>query len=116
MQERPYAVDDARVVARQPLQREQRGSAARRAVVLETTAEELDLLPVPELRDRAKRDCALAIVPRPRGGLELVVPLLPQDCKLALVSVLRERVGVRRRVRKGGHAPTDSRGRAAGPM
>ena len=50
VQQRPHAVDDARVVAREQLEREQRGAAAGRALVLEPAPQQLDLLAEAELR------------------------------------------------------------------
>ena len=64
VQERPNVVDDARMVARQPLEREQRRPAHGRALVLEPAPQQLDLLPEPELTDRAIGDRALAEVRR----------------------------------------------------
>ena len=53
VQERPEGVDVARVVARERLERDQRGAARGRALVLEPAAQQLELLAEPELRDRA---------------------------------------------------------------
>ena len=62
VQQRPHAVHDARVVAREQLEREQRRAAAGRALVLEPAPQQLDLLPEPELRrSRGRR-------PRARGS------------------------------------------------
>src|SRR5215218_563669 len=97
------------------LDREQRRASARGTVVFQPAAQQLDLLPVPELRDRAKRNGALAVVARPRGSFDLVVPLGTQVRELALLPLLRERVGLRRRVRQPAHAPTASSDLVAGP-
>src|SRR5207244_7429339 len=104
------------MIARQPLQRQQRGSTARRRLVLESPPQQLDLLAVAELRNRAIGDRAFAVVARAGRRLELVVPLCAQRCELALLALFRERVGLPRRVRKARHAPTVSSDRAAGPM
>src|SRR5581483_775269 len=108
----PHAVDDARMVAREPLEREQRRAAAGGALVLETAREQLDLLPVAELGDRAERDHPLAVVGRARRRLDLVVPLPAQLRELLLLALLRERVGLRRRV---GERHRPSRCLAGGP-
>jgi hypothetical protein len=71
----PDLVDEAGMVAREQLQRDQRRSAAGRALVLESTAEQLGLLPEAELPDRPVRDGALLVVVRAGRGLELVGPL-----------------------------------------
>ena len=94
VEQRPHAVHDARVVAREQLEREQRRAAARRAHVLEAAAEQLDLLPEAELPDRPVGDGALAEVLRPRGRLDLLVPLRAQLGELALLARLGERVGL----------------------
>src|SRR5581483_4674117 len=90
VQERPDAVDDARVIARKPLDREQGGAAAGGALVLEPATEQLGLLPEPELSDRAERDRAVAVVVRARCVLELLVPLLAEHRQRALVACLRQ--------------------------
>ena len=50
VQERAHGVDDAGAVAREPLQRDERGAAAGRALVLEPASQQLGLLPEAELR------------------------------------------------------------------
>jgi hypothetical protein len=91
VQQRAHAVDRARVVAREQLEREERRAAARGALVLEAAPQELGLLPVAELPDRPVRDGALAVVGGPRLALDLVLPLRAQLCELALRALLRER-------------------------
>ena len=96
VQQRAHVVHVARMVARELLEREQRRAAHGRAVVLEPAAQQLLLRAEPELADRAVRDRALAEVRRARRGFELVVPLRAQLRQLALVALLRERVGLSR--------------------
>ena len=78
------------MVAGEQLERDQRRAATGRALVLEPTAQELGLLAVAELTDRAIRDGALAIVARPGRAFELVLPARPKPRKLALVALLGE--------------------------
>ena len=78
VQERADVVDQARVVAGEKLERDERGAAAGRALVLDSPAQELRLLAVPELTDRAIGDSPLAIVGRPSEALDLVLPLRPE--------------------------------------
>src|SRR3954447_841916 len=101
------------MVARQLLEREQRRSTHRRAVVAEPAAQELDLRAEAELPDRAIRDRAFAEVGGTGARLELVVPLRAQLGKLLLVALLGERVGLRRRLRQAHSSETV---RAAAPM
>ena len=100
VQQRPHVVDDAGMVARELLEREQRRAAHRRAVVLEPAPQQLDLRAEAELPDRAIGDRALAEVRAARRGLELVVPLRAQLRELALLALAGERVGRRRSVRQ----------------
>ena len=88
----PHVVDVAGVVAREPLEREQRRAAHRGAVVLEPAPQELLLRAEPELADRAVGDRALAKVRSARRRLELVVPLRAQLRQLTLLPLLGERV------------------------
>ncbi|HEY7707112.1 MAG TPA: hypothetical protein VH968_08105 [Gaiellaceae bacterium] len=90
VEERPVGVDVSRMVAREQLQREERRPAARRALVLEPAPEELELLAVAELADRAVRECALAEVLAARGALDLVLPLRPERRQLALGALVGE--------------------------
>jgi hypothetical protein len=91
VQQRPNVVDEARMIARKALERNQRRPAAGGALVVEAAPQELGLLAVPELADRAIGDRALPVVRRPGRALELVLPLRPQLCELALGALLRER-------------------------
>lgn len=91
VQERAQVVDEPGMVTRKELERDQRGAAARGALILEPAPQELRLLPVAELPDGPVRDCALAVVRRTDGGLELVLPLRPQLGELALRALFCER-------------------------
>jgi hypothetical protein len=71
----PEAVHVARVVGRERAQRDQGGAAGSGALVLKPAPQELELLAEAELRDRAVRESAHAVVVAPRGRLDLVVPL-----------------------------------------
>ena len=91
VEHRSNLVDEPGMVAREQLERDQRGAAAGRALVLQPSAEQLGLLAEAELADRPVRDSALAVVVRAGGRLELVGPLRPQAGELALGALLRER-------------------------
>ena len=91
MQERAHVVDEPGMITRKELERDQRGAAARRALILEPAPEELRLLPVAELPDGPVRDCALTVVRRTDRSLELVLPLRPQLGELALRALFCER-------------------------
>jgi len=88
VKERAVGVDVARVVPREELEGEERGAAARRALVLEAAPEELELLAVPELPDRAVRQRALAEIGAAGCALDLVLPLRPVGGELSLVAPL----------------------------
>jgi hypothetical protein len=79
------------MVSREKLERQQRRASGGGALVLEAAAQQLGLLPVPELPDCAIGDRALAIVLRSGRPLELVLPLRPQIGELTLRALLRER-------------------------
>jgi hypothetical protein len=83
------------MVAREQLQRDQRGSPAGRALVLDPAAEQLGLLTEAELPDRPVGDGSLPVVLRTGRGLELVRPLRAQTRELALCALLRERGSLR---------------------
>ena len=83
-------VDIPGMVSREAFERDERRAARRRAVVLESPAQELELLPEPELRDRAVGLGAVAVVRVARCRLDLLVPLRPELCERALVAGLRE--------------------------
>jgi hypothetical protein len=74
VQARANVVDEARVIPGKELERDERGAATGRALVLETAAQKLGLLPVAELADRAVGDCPLTVVRRPGEALDLVLP------------------------------------------
>jgi hypothetical protein len=93
-------VDDAGVLAGERLQRDERGAAAGRALVLEAAPEQLQLLAEAELPDRAVGDGALAVVGAAGGPLDLVLPLRPEQREVALGPPLRERRGLDRRCRQ----------------
>jgi hypothetical protein len=78
------------VVARHKLEREERRAAARRALVLEAAPEQLQLLAVAELADRAVGERTLAEVLAPRRALDLVLPLRAERGQLALGAALGE--------------------------
>jgi hypothetical protein len=88
VQKCPDAVDEARMVAGEQLEGEQRRTSAGGALVFEAPAEELGLLPEAELPDRAIRDRPLTVVGRPCGALDLVLPLRPEPGELLLVPPL----------------------------
>jgi hypothetical protein len=90
VQQRAVGVDVAGVIPGEQLEREQRRPSARRALVLEPATEQLELLPVPELPDGAVGERPLAEVGGPRRSLDLVLPLRPQLCELALGALLGE--------------------------
>ncbi len=94
MQDGPNRIDDARAVLRQELDGQERGAARRRALVVEPTPKELELLTETELANCPIRDGPLPIVAASGGRLELVVPFLPQRGQLALGTRLRELVGL----------------------
>jgi hypothetical protein len=94
VQERPDAVDRARVVAREQLERQERGAAARRALVVEAAPQQLLLRPPAELPDRPERDRALPEVRAPHRRLELFPPTVAQLGELALRARLSELVGL----------------------
>jgi hypothetical protein len=114
VERRPHRVDRAGSIARQQLQRDQRRAAAGWALVVEAAREQLDLLPEPELADRAVRDRPLAVVGAPRVALDLVVPLPPEIRECALVARLCEGIGLGRCLleRQDGAAVSE---RGAGP-
>jgi hypothetical protein len=95
MEQRADGIDEARMVAREELERDQRRAPTGRAFVLEPAAKQLGLLPEPELPDRPVGDGALLVVVRPGRGLELVGPLSAQPRQLALSAPFRERSSLR---------------------
>ncbi|HZB35606.1 MAG TPA: hypothetical protein VE440_06015 [Gaiellaceae bacterium] len=75
MQQGPVSVHRRRPVPGEQLEREQCGAASGRALVLDAPAEELELLAVAELADRAVGDGPLAEIGAACGRLDLFVPL-----------------------------------------
>jgi hypothetical protein len=90
VEQRAVGVDVAGVIPREELEREERRTAARRALVLEPTAEQLELLAVAELPDRSVCQGPLAEVGAAGRALDLVLPLRPQCGQLLLGSLLRK--------------------------
>jgi hypothetical protein len=84
VQQRAIGVHRGRPVPGEQLEREQRRAARGRALVLEPAAQELELLAVAELSDRAVGDGPLAEIRAARSAFELVLPLGAQRRKLAL--------------------------------
>ena len=101
------------MVARECLERDQRGSPSGGALVLEPPPQELDLLAKTELRDRAVRLGANPIVLVAGSRLDLLVPLRAERRERALVTRLRQ--GVRLGSRLGQRHDSDERARGAGP-
>jgi hypothetical protein len=91
----PDVVDEAWVIAREKLERDQRRTAAGRALVLEPAPQKLRLLADPELSDRAVRNGALAVVGRAGRSLELVLPASAEVGELTLGALARERIRLR---------------------
>src|SRR6266436_3191697 len=85
------------MIARQQLERNERRAADCRTLVLEPTLQQLELLPVAELTDRAIRDRANPVVGVARRALDLVCPFATQVGNRLLVAGRRELVGVGRR-------------------
>ena len=96
VQHRAHAVDRARVIAGQELERDQRRAARSGTPVVEPAPEELLLRAPAELSDRAERKRALAVVGAARGGLQLVAPLAPELRELTFRACDRELVRARR--------------------
>jgi len=88
VEERAVGVDVARVISREQLEREERGAAACRALVLEPAAEQLELLAVAELPDRAVGQRPLAEVGAAGRAFDLVLPLRPVRGELSLLTAL----------------------------
>ena len=113
VQQRAHVVHVARVIAGEPLEREQGGTAHAGAFVDQAAAQKLALRAEPELADRALGDRPLAEVGRARGGLELLVPLRAQPGQLLLLASLFGQ-GVSRS-RRFGEAHRSARVRGGGP-
>jgi hypothetical protein len=100
VKERAVGVHRRRPVPGEQLEREERRAASGRALVLEPTPEQLQLLAVPELADRAIGDRALAEVRAAGRRLELLVPLSPQIRELARRARRRQLFGLGRGLRQ----------------
>jgi hypothetical protein len=94
VEQRALRVDGGGPVAREQLERKESGATRRRTFVLEPAPQELELLAVAELADRAVGDGALAEIGAPRCALEFVVPLRPECRELALGAGRRQLVGL----------------------
>ena len=79
------------MVAREQLERDQRRAAARRALVLDSSPQQLGLLAEAELANRPVGDGALPVVVRTGRCFELVGPLASKPGQLALRPLLGER-------------------------
>jgi hypothetical protein len=90
MQSRADVVDEAWMVAGEELERDERRAATGRALVLEPPAEQLRLLAVAELTDRAVGDRPLAIVGRPGEAFDLVLPLRSQPGECLFLAALSQ--------------------------
>jgi hypothetical protein len=88
VQERADVVDEPRMLPGEELERDQRGAAAGRALVLDPSAQELRLLAVAKLADRAIGDGSLTVVGRPGESFDLVLPLRPEPGELLFLSAL----------------------------
>jgi hypothetical protein len=94
VQQGPVRVHRRGPVAREQLERQERGAACGRAFVLEAAPQQLELLPIAELADRAVGDRPLAEVRAAGRTLELVVPLRAQGSELALGARRRQLFGL----------------------
>jgi hypothetical protein len=92
VEQRPDVVDQSRMVAGEQLERDERRSSAGRALVLESSPQELGLLPEPELADRPIPNSTLAVVGGPNRGLDLVLPARSQLRELTLRALSGELV------------------------
>ena len=92
VEQRAERVDVAGMRPREALERDERRAARGRALVLEPAAQQLELLAEAELRDRAVRLRAHAVVGVARARLDLLVPLRAKLRERALVTGLREGV------------------------
>jgi len=88
VEERAHAVDEARMVPGEQLERDERGTAAGRALVLDPSTQELRLLAVAELADRTIGDGPLTVVGRPSEAFDLVLPASSEPGELPFLSAL----------------------------
>ncbi len=112
---RAQGVHRAGAVAREPLEGDQRRATARRALVVEPAAQQLDLLAEPELADGAKGRRPFAVVGAARAAFDLVLPLPAQVGELALLALLGEGLGPSRCLLEGQLAEPPFSDRGAGP-
>ena len=90
VEERAKRVDVAGMRSGEALERDERGAACRRALVLESATEQLELLAEAKLRDGPVRLSANAVVGVAGTRLDLLVPLGAKLRERALVTSLRE--------------------------
>jgi hypothetical protein len=88
VQARADVVDEARVVPGEELEGDERRAATGRALVLEASAEQLGLLAVAELTNRAIGDCPLAVVRRSSETFDLVLPPRSKSGELLFLAAL----------------------------
>ena len=101
VEQRAKRVDVAGMRSGEALERDERGATRRRAFVLETAAEQLELLAEAKLRDRPVRLRAHAVVGVACTRLDLLVPLGAKLRERALVTCLRECVRLGSRLGDG---------------
>jgi hypothetical protein len=94
VQQRPRGVDCPGAVSRELFERDQRRASAGRALVLDAAPQELELLAVAKLSDRAVGDGADAIVRAAGGRFDLVLPATSQARQLTLLAALGQRRGL----------------------
>ena len=88
VQARADVVDEARRAPGEELERDERGAAAGWAFVLEAPAQELGLLAVAELPDRAIGDRPLTVVGRAGETFDLVLPACAEPGELLFLPAL----------------------------
>jgi hypothetical protein len=88
VQARADVVDEARMVAGEQLERDERRPATGRALVLEAPAEQLGLLAVAELTDRAVGNRPLTVVVRAGETFDLVLPTRSEPSELLFLAAL----------------------------
>jgi len=76
------------MIAGEELERDERRAAAGWALVLEPSAQQLRLLAVAELTDRAIGDSPLAVVGRPSKTFDFVLPARSEPGELLFLSAL----------------------------
>jgi hypothetical protein len=81
-------VDEARMVPREQLERDERRAATGWALVLEAPAKQLGLLAVAELTDRAVGNRPLTVVVRACEAFDLVLPTCSEPGELLLLAAL----------------------------